>query len=63
MLGYMEQGVAAALIAALTATGNFKPKYPFVSSSRSALLYVAYHLKGEWQFECDSALVLSPQRT
>ena len=49
MLGYMEQGVAAALISSLTAAGNFKPKYPFISSSRSALLYVAYHLKGEWR--------------
>merc|ERR1719422_161244 len=45
MLGYMEQGVAAALIAALTAAGNFKPKYPFIHPSRSALLYVAFHLK------------------
>ncbi|KAK7500075.1 hypothetical protein BaRGS_00008622, partial [Batillaria attramentaria] len=45
MLGYMEQGVATALIASLTAAGNFKPKYPFLSSTRSALLYVAYHLK------------------
>lgn len=50
MLGYMEQGVATALIAALTAAGNFKPKYPFISSTRSALLYVAYHLKGEHRF-------------
>lgn len=45
MLGYMEQEVASALITALTACGNFKPKYPFLSPARSSLLYVAYHLK------------------
>lgn len=47
MLGYMEQSCATALVKALTACGNFKPKYPFLSSSRSALMYVAYHLKGK----------------
>ena len=46
VLGYLEQGVAPALIAALTATGTFKPKYPFLSATRSALLHTAYHLKG-----------------
>ena len=49
MLGFLEQEVSTALISSLTACGNFKPKYPFISSSRSALLYVAYHLKGEPQ--------------
>lgn len=45
MLGYMEQSVATALTKALTAVGCFKPKYPFVDAKKSALLYIAYHLK------------------
>ncbi|XP_033125059.1 adenylate kinase 9-like isoform X4 [Anneissia japonica] len=45
MLGYMEQTLSTAITKSLTAVGCFKPKYPFVSASRSALLYVAYHLK------------------
>lgn len=47
MLGYMEQTVAQAITKALTAVGNFKPKYPFLTSSRSAEIYIAYHLKGK----------------
>lgn len=47
MLGYMEQSVATALTKALTAVGCFKPKYPFVGAKKSALLYIAYHLKGK----------------
>ena len=46
MLGYMEQTVATTITKALTAVGNFKPKYPFLTPSRSALVYVAYYLKG-----------------
>lgn len=46
MLGYMEQAVSAAIINALSAVGARKPKYPFLNSTKSALLYVAYHLKG-----------------
>ena len=50
MLGYMEQTVATAITKSLTAVGSFKPKYPFLSPSKSALIYVAYHLKGEALF-------------
>ena len=46
MLGFLEQTVANAVIKSLTSVGNIKPKYPFLSSTRSALVYVAFHLKG-----------------
>ena len=45
MLGYMEQTCAAVITKALTAVGLAKPKYPFLSSQQSALLYVALQLK------------------
>ena len=51
MLGYMEQTVAQGITKALTAAGNFKPKYPFLTPSRSALVYVAFHLKGKFNFD------------
>ena len=50
MLGYMEQTVSVAVTNALTATGCFKPKHPFMSPTQSALIYMALHLKGRSQF-------------
>ena len=46
MLGYLEQTVATSIINALSAVGAKKPKYPFLDSTRSAQVYMAYHLKG-----------------
>lgn len=46
MLGYMEQSAADGIIKALTAVGNVKPKYPFLTVTQSSLIYMAYHLKG-----------------
>jgi adenylate/nucleoside-diphosphate kinase len=44
-LGYLEQTISTAIIKSLTATGCFKPKFPFLSIKSSALIYMAYHLK------------------
>ena len=46
MLGYLEQTAATAIINALSSVGSLKPKFPFLDSTKSALIYVACHLKG-----------------
>lgn len=46
MLGYMEQAVATAIIEVLSTIGSSKPKFPFYSSTKSALYYVGLYLKG-----------------
>ncbi|XP_019849767.1 PREDICTED: adenylate kinase 9-like [Amphimedon queenslandica] len=45
MLGYMEQSVATPIINSLTAVGCLKPKFPFLTATQSALVFVALHLK------------------
>uniref|UniRef100_T1JCE0 Adenylate kinase 9 n=1 Tax=Strigamia maritima TaxID=126957 RepID=T1JCE0_STRMM len=45
IIGYLEQALADALLKTLTAVATKKPKYPFLDISRSAALFIAYHLK------------------
>ncbi|KAM9382186.1 adenylate kinase 9 [Phaethornis superciliosus] len=44
--GYLEQGAATSLIKALKEVGWLKPKFPFLSVRKTALLFIALHLKG-----------------
>ncbi|NXI74771.1 KAD9 kinase, partial [Anseranas semipalmata] len=45
MAGYLEQAIATSLIKALNEVGCLKPKFPFLSVKKTALLFVAFHLK------------------
>ena len=45
MLGYLEQTVSLTLHKSLTAVGEFKPKFPFLSPEVSAQIFLALHLK------------------
>ena len=46
MLGYLEQSAATFIIHSLSAVGIQKPKYPFLNSTKSALIFLGYHFKG-----------------
>ena len=46
MTGFLEQTVSELVKKALNEVGNYKPKFPFLSPTRSSLLYLAYYLKG-----------------
>ena len=46
LTGYLEQTVSNDLIKALTAVGSLKPKHPFMSAEKTAVIYVALYLKG-----------------
>ncbi|KFP37246.1 Adenylate kinase 9, partial [Chlamydotis macqueenii] len=45
LAGYLEQAIATSLIKALNEVGCLKPKFPFLSVKRTALLFVACYLK------------------
>ena len=43
--GYLEQGISKLFVEAIDAVGRKKPKYPFISVTQSALLFVSIYLK------------------
>lgn len=50
MTGFLEQTVSELVKKSLNQVGNYKPKFPFLSPTRSSLLYLAYYLKGKQFF-------------
>jgi len=54
MTGFLEQTVAELVKKALNEVGEYKPKFPFLSPTRSSLLFVAYFLKGAYQLSFTS---------
>lgn len=60
--GYLEQTVAYALRTALATCAAFRPKYPFISPERSALIYTALQLKGRLCYLAISCKHLTQER-
>lgn len=56
--GYLEQTVAYVLRNALAMCSKFRPKYPFLTPERSALVYMALQLKGESAWQLSAFLLL-----
>ncbi|CAL8089113.1 unnamed protein product [Calicophoron daubneyi] len=44
--GYLEQTLATNLRMAMSAVGQERPKFPFIRTKRSALIFMGLHLKG-----------------
>ena len=61
-LGYMEQTSALSITKALTAVGILKPIFPFLSAKSSALIYVAYYLKGMFEKLVVNISIAKPQK-
>jgi adenylate/nucleoside-diphosphate kinase len=45
-IGFLEHTLGTTLVAALTALGEMKPKFPDMSVKESALKFLALHLRG-----------------
>lgn len=45
--GFLEQTLSVALLRALSSISQERPKFPFITIKRSALIYMGLHLKGK----------------